>query len=297
MATGPSKHLQRTVTTMKHFLYYWKHEEIEALREYPNEFIDHLGSDQLKRADVGDQIFIIGYENGSMLLLGLLDVDLIVDFPTAQKILGRDNIIKKDLHAIAKDDRYLPCLIPVDDLLPDLDVITADSLERIGLPIHPNRFQTMRRLTEASAKKLHEYYDSEFDGPNNLLERDEEEKDAIAEHVFSRLNGELNVHLSDDAVGHIADAVMQRLLKKDFIENMAEAAADSAADSACDVIQNTLGIKRSGLMLKRGGIRRAGGALNRTPLDEILDYVSDNAETLEDIQNKLKRIEEKLKGN
>jgi uncharacterized membrane protein YkvA (DUF1232 family) len=145
-----------------------------VLREYPNEFIDHLGSDQLKRADVGDQIFIIGYENGSMLLLGLLDVDLMVDLPTAQKILGRDNIIKKDLHAIAKDEGYLPCLIPVDDLLPDLDVITADRLERIGLPIHPNRFQTMRRLTEASAKKLHEYYDSEFDGPNNLLERDEE---------------------------------------------------------------------------------------------------------------------------
>jgi hypothetical protein len=33
----------------------------------------------------------------------------------------------------------------------------------------------MRRLTEASAKTLYEYYDSEFDGPNDLLERGEEE--------------------------------------------------------------------------------------------------------------------------
>jgi hypothetical protein len=160
---------------MKHFLYYWKHEEIEENRESPYAIIEHLGSNQLSRVDVGDQIFFIGYESGSMLLLGILDVDQIVDRATAQKILGRHNIIKTNLHAFTEDEGYLPCLIPVDDLLPELDVITANGIERIGIPIHPNRFQTMRRLTEASAKTLYEYYDSEFDGPNDLLERGEEE--------------------------------------------------------------------------------------------------------------------------
>ena len=169
---------------MKHFLYYWKAQEIEGNRKFPNEPLEHVGSNQLERADVGDEIFFIGWENGSMLLLGKLIIGQIVGLEEARELMENENLIDTDLHAISPPPRedetyevYLPCLIPVGDLWRELDIINGTKeVEQIGLPIHPNRFQTMRQLTPDSAERLSEYYHSEFDGPNDLLERDDEEE-------------------------------------------------------------------------------------------------------------------------
>lgn len=163
-------------SNVRHFLYYWKHDEVIANREFPNDPIFHVGSNQLNRASPGDQIYFIGQENGSMLLLGKLSIDEIVDQATAERVLDRDNLISRDFHGICTaDEAFLPCLILIDELLPDLEVITAKAIERIGLPLKPGRFQTMRQLTAESAERLNEYYESEFSGPNDLLERPEEE--------------------------------------------------------------------------------------------------------------------------
>jgi hypothetical protein len=140
----------------RNFLFYWRSEEIAAAIECGR--LNHAASEQFKRLEVGDTIWICGTTDRSRLAtVGPLRVDEIVDQREAERRLGH-RIWDAEYHVLAHDPAEAR-EVPLDGVL---ELLTFNSRTRPRLqPSKANvgqQLQTMRQLTEEATTIIDDLY-------------------------------------------------------------------------------------------------------------------------------------------
>jgi len=125
------------------------------------DILDYVASNQLKRADSGDVIWVVTAYDGELTLLGKLIVDVITDRNDAVNRLGRKDVWgDKSHYATAIPGKEAPLReISLRDLAAQLRFIASQPKSaRLHIDeqnrVNAQELQTMRQLDSASAQLL-----------------------------------------------------------------------------------------------------------------------------------------------
>lgn len=155
----------------KHFLQYWKPEQVDYNHSI-DPILNHTGSEQLYRVQVGDFIWIVTVRQGQLSLVGKMKVGKITNYKEAKKHFG-SNVYKATYHAIAQakteESLHEVSLMNIAD-----ELRFVSSTKRVRLNISNGRvdgkqLQTIRELTPASATLLEALWHGENKKENYLL--------------------------------------------------------------------------------------------------------------------------------
>lgn len=96
---------------MTHFLSYWKPESAETAGAH-DDLLEHSASDQYKRVEPGDTVWIVTFSDGGLWLIGRIVVGQVTDQAGAERRFGTDDLWDAKYHIIAVKGTE----IPVSDL-------------------------------------------------------------------------------------------------------------------------------------------------------------------------------------
>ena len=156
---------------MAQFIKYWKWPTVQPRYDEPVPTLRHMGSRQLSRAAPGDVIWMVTVQPGTdlLFLVGKLTVGWIGDRDAAAQRLGNPRLWDAPFHVIAQEviDRRgqgEPFKeISLRQVAGDLRFISPSGKDRLraaGGRVHPTQLQTMRRLTNESARRLTQLWDA-----------------------------------------------------------------------------------------------------------------------------------------
>ena len=151
-----------------HFLYYTKPEQAAIdLEEHGADGIglDHWASNQFKKVQPGDHLWIMTIDGGELLLIGHMEVRHVMNHSDAVKFVGRKNLYARTHHVVCSQDDSehmgVVNIHPIASLLRFKSPIDRLVLDPLG---HVTAFQiqSMRRLTSDSVKLLEaQWYEPE----------------------------------------------------------------------------------------------------------------------------------------
>ena len=125
------------------------------------DILDYVASNQLKRADSGDVIWVVTAYDGELTLLGKLIVDVVTDRNKAVDRLGRRDVWgDKSHYAIAvRGKEEILREVPLRDVAAQLRFIASQPKStRLHVDernrVNAQELQTMRRLDSSSAQLL-----------------------------------------------------------------------------------------------------------------------------------------------
>lgn len=143
---------------MTAWTHYWKRRTAEAPRSGP---LDHTASNRFRSRGVkkGDTIYVISFWDGTLRILGRLDVDLIVDQAQAERIRGEDLWPAYD-HVLAKPGS---ATMFGSSVVPDLDLAKVEFMKADGTTVgvtykregkvEPQSFRSeVREITKKTAR-------------------------------------------------------------------------------------------------------------------------------------------------
>jgi len=141
-------------------LLYWSPKTAKGVLRQ-EDILDYVASNQLKRADSGDVIWVVTVYNGELTLLGKLNADVITDRNDAVNRLGREAVWgDKSHYAIAVPGKQEPLReVSLRDVAGQLRFIASQPKStRLHIDernrVNAQELQTMRRLDSASAQLL-----------------------------------------------------------------------------------------------------------------------------------------------
>lgn len=161
-----SRHAGDT-TRMASFLFYCKPENI-------GDPVDYLASDQLGRLRPSDEMWVVTFSNGNLVLQGHLQVASIEDRTGAERVLGHADLWDAKLYAIAESPAERRTDISITDVASELRF--EGGVERLPEQWTAQSLQTMRRLADESAARLRGIWESRTGrrpARNPVWERDE----------------------------------------------------------------------------------------------------------------------------
>jgi site-specific recombinase len=145
-------------------LLYWKPETADDVLKR-EDALDHVASNQLKRASAGDVIWVVTVYDGELVLLGRLIVDTVTDRTGAINRLRRKDVWgNMKCYALARPGKEEPLMrISLRDQAKKLGFV-ASKAKNAHLTIdhrnrtNPQQLQTMRILDNASAQLLEQVW-------------------------------------------------------------------------------------------------------------------------------------------
>lgn len=148
-------------------LLYWSPKTADDVLRRENT-LDHVASNQLKRASTGDVIWVVTVYDGELVLLGKLIVDATTDRTGAIRRLGRNEVWgDMKCYAIAIRGKEEPLRkISLRDKATKLGFIASKATNtRLNIDhkgrVNPQQLQTMRILDSASAQLLDQVWGHE----------------------------------------------------------------------------------------------------------------------------------------
>jgi hypothetical protein len=81
---------------------YWR--DVAQARGDEGQPFGHTASDQLgpRGLEAGDRLYVVGSDNGELLLIGRMDVAHVVRTPEAKRLMGTSNLFPRSWHAIGR---------------------------------------------------------------------------------------------------------------------------------------------------------------------------------------------------
>jgi hypothetical protein len=148
---------------MADFLLYWVPEtanyELKVGRP-----LNHAASQQLRRVQSGDTLWIVTVFHGELTLLGRLVVDDITDTDEARQRLGTDDLWDADYHAIAvAETEEKLSEINLSNIQGQLRFQSVQGKDRLTVTdgrVRPQQLQTMRLLASQSAVLLQRLWEA-----------------------------------------------------------------------------------------------------------------------------------------
>lgn len=141
-------------------LLYWSPKTADDVLKR-EDILDHVASNQLKRASAGDVIWVVTVYDGELVLLGKLIVDATTDRAGAIRRLGRKEVWgDMKCYAVAIRGKEEPLRkIPLGDKAKKLGFVASKATNmRLNIDhkgrVNPQQLQTMRILDSASAQLL-----------------------------------------------------------------------------------------------------------------------------------------------
>jgi hypothetical protein len=123
----------------QYFTHYWNKEsaeEAEFLAEQGDPYMDHIASNQfdLRNVEIGDYVFAVNTQAGSMRVLGFMQVGEVMDYREAGAKL--DYPVRSDVqdHLIAKEGTALSIICEVP-----MDIVERLRFVRFDDPMRPPR--------------------------------------------------------------------------------------------------------------------------------------------------------------
>lgn len=147
----------------RHYLLYWKLKTVEY--HYYGEALDHLTSDQLKKVEAGDVVWVVTVRGGDLLLAGRLIVGAITDESEADEVFDPLDPFAARWHATAQvGTAEAMQLINLTELAVTMSLRFQSSADRLRLNragrLNPMSLYHMRQLTDESAALLnYTWYD------------------------------------------------------------------------------------------------------------------------------------------
>jgi hypothetical protein len=148
-----------------HFIKYWKWPTVQPRYDEPLPTLRHMGSRQFSRVAPGDVIWMITVQPGTDILfvVGKLTIGWLGDRETAMRILGVTRLWDAPFHVIAQEivagtgtgEPFKE--ISLREIAAKLRFVSPagrDRLRTVGGCVHPTQLQTMRQLTDESARLL-----------------------------------------------------------------------------------------------------------------------------------------------
>lgn len=140
---------------MQTLLAYWKPQTVdyEVGRGEP---LNHSASEQFKRVDVGDHVWLVTVRNGELSVVGRIIVGHVTDKAGAAKLLGTDDLWASNHHIVAETGTAQPTRdIVIPGLAKSLRFVSKrDRLAVDNDQVSAQQLQTMRILTPGSAAEL-----------------------------------------------------------------------------------------------------------------------------------------------
>jgi len=184
--TGVGSEADREVDSLAYFMYQWAQETWRGYREDGLEGspIDAIAGNRLAGLGIArdDVVYIVGQEEGRLLLIGKLTVaDGVVDRASAERALGRGAYPDARDHVLAAEPKTS---MRFDREVPEADARAIESTD--GTPIHidpseyrldPQALRTARQLTPVSAQIFERLLDQSFGQSPEV----EDLEDAVAE--------------------------------------------------------------------------------------------------------------------
>ncbi|MFC1871378.1 hypothetical protein ACFLYF_03145 [Chloroflexota bacterium] len=147
-------------TTAQDLLLYWSPKTAKDVLKR-EDILDHVASDQLKRASIGDVIWVVTVYDGELFLLGKLIVDTITDRTGAMKRLGRKDVWGNKNHygvAIRGKEEPLKKISLRNEIRKLVFISSNVKSNRLNIDdkgnVNAQQLQTMRILDNASAHLL-----------------------------------------------------------------------------------------------------------------------------------------------
>lgn len=208
-AIDEAKNEETAYISGKHFLLYWREENIAAHDEsdYP---LDVIASNQLGRVSGGDIIWLVTVnQTGELILAGRMFVDKITDYREAARIVGDSQLWEAEFYAL-----------PEKEMIESLDYIvlgetafelrfnspTSDRFVARDGKINAQQMQTMRELTPESARLLAEIWENTGFDESDEFDWDEDDEnsddDFDSESADVKIYGEIAAREPENADAH-----------------------------------------------------------------------------------------------
>lgn len=161
----------------RHYLYYSKSSQIARDLDTngpDGSPLNHWASNQFKKLEQGDHVWLVTSEEKQLFLVGHLVVDQVLDTAGAVQYLGTDDLYEKsDYHIVASEaDREFMVVVNIDELVPLLRFEGPN--DRIDLSQGSGglgqRLQTIRHLTPESVTLLEAHWYGDLDEEQNNAE-------------------------------------------------------------------------------------------------------------------------------
>lgn len=147
-----------------HYLYYTKPGQAAVdmdIHGVDGIGLDHWASDQFKKVQPGDHLWIVTIEEGELFLIGHLPVEHLMTHEEAVKFLGRDDLYARNHHVVCSPDRaeYMT-VVNIHSIAPSLRF--HSDKDRLAFcedgTVTAHQIQSMRRLTEDSTEILEAWW-------------------------------------------------------------------------------------------------------------------------------------------
>ena len=138
------------------YLFYWRFETAKLAEG----IYDHGASEQLGKVRPGDVVWVITYNNGTLFLLGRMEVGQVVNHAEAGEVLGTTNLWEASYHIIARPGTEEP--FSIIDITEEASILRFESrIDRLPDNFDVQSFRSMRRLTSGSAALIAEIWSKE----------------------------------------------------------------------------------------------------------------------------------------
>lgn len=135
---------------MTDWLSYWLPDTFERER---GRLLNHSASEQFGKVQAGDTVWFVTIADGYLRLIGRLEVDKVVGQREAERILRTQDLWPARYHLIAKTGRMTRASsLDISGIA--LELRFEGRVDRLKPDYKGQSFQTMRRLTPASAMVL-----------------------------------------------------------------------------------------------------------------------------------------------
>ena len=163
---------------MADFLVYWRPPSVEAP-------VNHVASDQLKRVERGDILWIVTIKDGRLILAFRFPVgNVVVGEDEARRLLQRSDLWEADFHAISKrKQRIDPREVDITDVALSLRFEGVKS--RLPVGYSAQHLQTLRRLKDGSSRVLQQAWKRTPRSPANRPDRHRDKE--LARVLFVRV--------------------------------------------------------------------------------------------------------------
>lgn len=140
---------------MRSYLHYWARSQLHDTNRAA-ETLEHIASNQLQRVEPGDLVWIVSYENGRLILMGKILVEVVTDQKTAARLLGArpSELWQADWHALAR--RGTAVRVRTDlDITPQATRLRFEGASpRLPARFSHHHLRSMRTLTADSSALL-----------------------------------------------------------------------------------------------------------------------------------------------
>lgn len=177
----------------KHFMKYWLYETVEFESQSEDPMLDHSASDQYRRANANDHIWVVTIppQTQTLLLFGHMKIGSIVNQIEAARLLRRDpdEIWEANFHAISVPYDPEPYeIIDITSIARDLRFVSPSGKDRLLVDNWGQALQTMRELTPETVSLLRDIWYGECDVSS------EPEKDEFSQDLFREGKLRLQAH-------------------------------------------------------------------------------------------------------